>query len=155
VHTSGMRFRATVELFGRMATGLRVPAEVVAALGDAKRPKVLVTVGGHTYRSTVAVYGDEYFLPLNAGNRASAGVAAGDEVVVDMELDTAPREVAVPDDLAAAIEADADAARGFAGLSYSHRREYVDWVEEAKRPETRGRRIDKAIELLREGRTQR
>jgi hypothetical protein len=150
-----MRFRTTVELFGKTATGLRVPAEAVAALGDAKRPKVVVTIGPHTYRSTVAVYGDEYFLPLNAANRAGAGVSAGDEVDVDMDLDTAPREVLVPADLGEALDGDTDAWRFFAGLSFSHQREYVTWIEEAKRPETRARRIGKAVEMLREGRSQR
>ena len=146
-----MRFRTTVELFGRTATGLRVPAETVAALGSGRKPKVLVTIGPHTYRSTVAVYGDEYFLPLNAVNRASAGVAAGDEVEVGLELDSAPRQVSVPDDLAAAIEAAPEAGRAFAGLSFSHQREYVTWIQEAKRPETRARRVASTVERLRGG----
>jgi hypothetical protein len=150
-----MRFTTTVELFGKTATGLRVPADTVAALGSGRKPKVLVTIGAHTYRSTVAVYGDEYFLPLNAANRASAGVTAGDEVDVDLELDTAPRAVTVPDDLAAALAAAPDAGSRFAGLSFSHQREYVTWVEDAKRPETRGRRIESTLERLREGRTAR
>ena len=147
-----MRYRTTVELFTKTGTGLRVPREVVTDLGRGKRPPVRVTIGGHTYRSTVAVYGDEFFLPLNAGNRERAGVAAGDEVDVEVELDTAPREVTVPPDLASALEGDAQAQRNFAGLSYSHKREYVSWVEDAKRPETRQRRIARTVEMVRDGR---
>ncbi|HSK97368.1 MAG TPA: YdeI/OmpD-associated family protein [Euzebyales bacterium] len=150
-----MRFRTTVELFTKTGTGLRVPQEVVADLGRGKRPPVRVTVGGYTYRSTVAAYGDEFFLPLNAENRTSAGVAAGDEVDVELELDTAPREVTVPTDLAAALDGDAEARQYFDGLSFSHKREYVSWIEEAKRAETRQRRIASAVDMLRDGRTRR
>lgn len=150
-----MRFRARIELFGKTATGLRVPEEVVAGLGRRNRPPVRVTIGTHTYRSTVAVHGEEFFLPLNPKNRASAGVAAGDEVDVEIELDIAPRQMAVPPDFTTALDADTDTRRFFDGLSYSHQREYVTWIEEAKRAETRRRRIAKAVEMLREGRTQR
>lgn len=150
-----MRYRATIELFGKTATGLRVPPEVVASFGGGKRPPVLVTIGRHTYRSTVAAYGDEFFLPLSAKNRASVGVEAGDEVEVDLELDTQPRMIEVPPDLSAALDAAADARRHFDGLSYSHQRQYVTWISDAKRVETRERRIAKAVEMLREGRTQR
>ena len=101
-----MRFRSVVQLEGKTATGFRVPPEVVAALGTGKRPPVRVTIGGHTYRSTVAAYGDVFMLPLSAENRMAAGVAAGDEIEVELELDTAPREVTVPADLAAALDDD-------------------------------------------------
>ena len=147
-----MRFRSTIELGGRTATGLEVPAEVVEALGVGKKPPVRVTIGAHTYRSTVAVMGGRYLLPLSAENRAAAGVAAGDEVDVDVELDTEPREVAVPADLSAALEGDDAAREAFERLSYSHRRRHVMAIEEAKTPETRQRRVTKALEMLREGR---
>ena len=147
-----MRFRTTVELGGKTATGLVVPADVVDALGAGKKPPVRVTIGGHTYRSTVAVRGGRYLLPLSAENRAGAGVAAGDEVDVDVELDDQPREVAVPADLAAALEGDDAARKTFEGLPYSHRQRHVLAVEEARTPETRQRRITKALETLREGR---
>jgi hypothetical protein len=147
-----MRFRTTVELGGKTATGMQVPPEVVEALGAGRKPPVRVTVGGHTYRSTVASRGGVYMLPISAENRAAAGVAAGDEVEVDVELDDAPREVTVPDDLVAALAGD-DAARAtFEGLSYSHQLRHVLAVEDAKTPETRARRIDKALEMLRAGR---
>jgi hypothetical protein len=147
-----VRFRSTIELGGRTATGLEVPAEVVEALGVGKKPPVRVTIGAHTYRSTVAVMGGRYLLPLSAENRAAAGVAAGDEVDVDVELDTEPREVAVPADLSAALEGDDAAREAFERLSYSHRRRHVMAIEEAKTPETRRRRVTKALEMLREGR---
>jgi len=147
-----MKFRATLELGGKTATGFRVPAEVVAALGTSKRPPVRVTINGHTYRNTVAVYGGVFMLGVSAEHRAAAGVQAGDELDIDIELDTAPREVAVPADFAAALDADADARRFFDGLSYSHKQRHVFAIEQAKTAETRQRRIDKAISDLRAGR---
>jgi hypothetical protein len=150
-----VRFRTTIQLEGKTATGFRVPAEVVEALGKGKRPPVLVTIGSHTYRSTVAAFGDVYMLPLSAENRGAAGVGAGDEVEVEVELDTAPREVAVPDDFAAALAPEPEAQRFFEGLSYSQQRWFVLGIEDAKTPETRQRRIDAAVARLREGRGQR
>ena len=150
-----MRFRTTVQLEGKTATGLRVPADVVQALGTGKRPPVRVTIGSHTYRSTVAAYGGVFMLPLSAENREAAGVAAGDEVDVDIELDTEPREVAMPADFAAALALEPEARRFFEGLSYSQQRWFVLGIEDAKTPETRQRRIDAAVVRLREGRGQR
>ena len=147
-----MRFRAEVELGGKTATGLRVPSEVVEALGAGRRPPVRVTIGGHTYRSTVASRGGVYLLPLSAENRAGAGVTAGDEVEVDVELDDAPREVLVPDDLAAALAGDEAARTTFEALPFSHKQRHVLAVEDAKTPETRARRVEKAVVTLREGR---
>ncbi len=147
-----MRFRTTVELGGKTATGLRVPPEIVAGLAKGKKPAVRVTIRGHTYRSTVAVMGGAFFIPLSAENRGSAGVVAGDEVDVDVEFDAEPREVSVPPDITAALGRDVDARRFFDGLSYSHKRRYVIGIEEAKTAETRQRRIDKAVSVLRDGR---
>lgn len=146
-----MRFRTTIELGGKTATGFRVPPDVVEALGSGKRPPVRVTLGGHTYRSTVAAYGGDFMLPLSAENREAAGLAAGDEVEVELELDTAPREVVVPPDFAAALDRDPGARRSFDALSYSDRRRFVLSIDDAKTPETRQRRIDKAVVTLREG----
>jgi hypothetical protein len=144
-----VEFRTTVELGGKTATGLQVPDEVVEALGAGKRPPVTVTVGGHSYRTTVAPMGGAFWVPLAAENREAAGVAAGQEVDVAVELDTAPRETALPEDLDAALD---DAARAhFHGLAASHRKEWVRWVEEAKKPETRAVRIEKTAAALREG----
>jgi hypothetical protein len=142
-------FRTTVVLGGRTATGLQVPDDVVEAMNAGKRPPVVVTVGGHTYRTTVAPMGGAFWVPLAAEHREAAGVQANEEVDVRVELDTAPREVAVPDDLAAAL--DETARAHFDGLAVSHRKEWVRWVEEAKKPETRTARIEKTVESLRAG----
>lgn len=145
-----MRFRTTIELGGKTATGMSVPPEVLAGLGAGKRPAVVVTVNGHAYRSTIAPYGASFMLPLSAENRERAGVAAGDEVEVEVELDTQPREVTVPADLAEALARDAEAGRAFEALSYSNQRRHVLSVEGARTAETRRRRVDKAIASLRE-----
>ena len=123
------------------ATGIPVPAEVVAALGSGKRPKVKVTLNGYTYRTTVAPYGDVFMLPLATEHRNAARVVAGDRVNVTLELDTEPRTVEVPDDLAAALAAVPGARDAFDRLAYSHRKEHVRAVNEAKQPATRERRI--------------
>ncbi len=148
-----MRFRTTIELGGKTATGFQVPPEVVAALGSTKRPPVRVTINGYAYRSTVAPMGGVFMLPLAAEHRTAAGVAAGDEVDVDLELDTAPREVDIPPDFAAALAGDADAQRAFDNLSYSNKRRHILSIGDAKTPATRERRITKAIETLRTGST--
>ena len=147
-----MRFRATIQLGGKTATGIRVPVEVVESLGRGKRPPVRVTINGHTYRSTVAVMGGEFLVGVSAENRQSAGVAAGDEVDVDMELDTDPREVTVPADFTEALGRDADARRFLDGLSYSNKLRHVLAIDAAKTPETRQPRIANVVSMLREGR---
>ena len=145
----GVRFESTVELGGKTATGIPVPDEVIEALGSSKRPPVAVTINGHTYRTTAVRMGGRFLVPLSAENREAAGVAAGEDITVDLEADTAPREVTLPDDLAAAMDDEARAA--YDRLSYSHRKEWVRWVEEAKKPETRTTRIEKTVAGLREG----
>ena len=145
-----MDFRTRVILGGKTATGIQVPADVVEALNAGKRPPVVVTVGGYTYRTTVAPYTGEYFIPLAAEHREAAGVQADEEVDVRIVLDTEPREVAVPDDLASAFDEPVRAI--FDALAYSHRKEWVRWVDEAKKPETRAARIEKTVESLRAGR---
>jgi hypothetical protein len=147
-----MRFRTTILQGGKTATGIQVPDEVVEALGSGRRPAVKVTINGYTYRSTVAVVGGRYMVGVSAENRAGAGVAGGDEVDVDMELDTAPREVAVPPDLAAALDAEPAARRTFDGLSYSNKSWHVLQVTGAKTEETRQRRIAKSVDVLKQGR---
>jgi hypothetical protein len=150
--TSAMQFDATIQLNGKTATGIRVPPEIVEELGGGKRPAVLVTIGGHTYRSTVATMNGVFMLPVSAEVRAVAGVNSGDVVAVELALDTQPREVSIPSDLAAALAAAPEANRMFDGLAYSNKRRFVLPIEEAKSAETRQRRIDKTIASLREGR---
>lgn len=147
-----MRFRTTIELGGKTATGFAVPGQVMDELGAGKRPAVTVHIGDHTYRSTVATMDGRSMVPLSAANRAAAGLAAGDEVEVELELDTRPRTVELPADLAAALAAEPAALELFSGASYSDRRWHVLNVEGAKKPETRQRRIEKAVAMLRSGR---
>lgn len=142
-----------VQAEGKSATGLPVPAEAVAALGTHKRPKVIISLNGYTYRSTVAAYGDVFMLPLSAEHRAAAGLSAGDRVEVTLELDQAPREVVLPADLAAALAEQPGAAAAFDALSYSARKEHVRQVESAKAAETRQRRIASIVARLSEGRS--
>jgi hypothetical protein len=150
-----VKFQGTLHLNGKTATGIRVPPEVVAALGDSKRPAVRVTIHGYTYRSTIAPMGGEFWIPVSAENRNGAGVTAGDQVEVDVELDTAPRQVDVPSDFAEALATAPDARRFFDGLSYSQQRWFVLNIEGAKKPETRARRVAEAVQRLSEGRGQR
>lgn len=147
-----MRFLGTVELGGKTATGIEVPDDIVSALGSGRRPAVTITIGGHSYRTTVAVMGGRFLVPLSAENRTAAGIAAGDRVEVDIELDTAVREVELPDDLVEALRDEAEARRFFDGLAFTHRKEWARWITEAKRPETRASRIEKMLGALREGR---
>jgi hypothetical protein len=148
-----MKFGAKIELAGKTATGIVVPAAVVTKLGSSKKPAVRVTINGYTYRSTVASMGGRFMLPISAQVREAASVAAGQTVNVDVELDTAPREVTVPPDFASALSRDAAAKRFFEGLSFSNQQRIVIAIEGAKAPETRERRIAKAVSSLREGRT--
>ena len=111
-----------------------------------------VTINGYTYRSTVFPAGGQYLLPVSAEVRAGAHISAGDALEVEVELDTEPRVIAVPDDLAVALDQDSTARRFFDGLSYSNQRGIIQSVEGAKTAETRQRRIEKAVEKLREGR---
>ncbi|HEY7798046.1 MAG TPA: YdeI/OmpD-associated family protein [Hyphomonadaceae bacterium] len=132
---------------GMNATGLEVPEKTVAALGPGKKHKVTVGIKGYTYRSTVAVYSGRYFIPLAKEHRDAAGVKANDKIEVTLELDTAPREVDVPRDFAAALKK-AGLTKDFAALSFTHRKEHVRAIEEAKAPETRLRRIGKAVAMV-------
>jgi uncharacterized protein DUF1905/bacteriocin resistance YdeI/OmpD-like protein len=147
-----MRFRTRILQSGKTATGIRIPDEIVEELGAGRRPPVRVTIGGYTYRSTVAVMGDAYMVGVNADNRAAAGVKGGDEVEVEIELDTAPREISVPPDLASALDAEPMASQTFDGLSNSNKSWHVLQVNGAKTDETRQRRIARSVAALKEGR---
>lgn len=147
-----MKFRTVLEQAGKTATGIHVPDDVVEGLGAGKRPPVLVTINGYTYRSTVASMGGRFMVGVNAQNREAAGVAGGDTIDVQIELDTAPREVAVPPDFAKALKKDAKAKTTFDALSNSNQGWHVQSIEGAKTEETRQRRIAKSIAALHEGR---
>jgi len=136
---------------GKTALGFEIPAEVVEGLGAGKRPPVLVTINGYTYRNTVAVYGGTYMIGVSAENRVPAKVQGGDVVDVDLVLDTAPREVEVPLALQQALDADAAAKATFDRLSYSNKSWHALQVTGTNNPDTRARRIEKSIAALREG----
>lgn len=143
-----MKFITTIVLEGNN-TGIEVPEHVMSALGTAKRIPVVVTLGGHTYRSSVAPYRGRLMISLSAANRQAAGVAGGDEVEVELQPDTTARTVTVPDDLAQALREDGDAKARFESLSYSNQNRIVLSVESAKTDATRARRIDAALSELR------
>lgn len=142
------RFTVELERTGKTATMFRIPFDLEETFGRA-RPPVKVTIRGHTWRTTPGVYGGVGYVVVNRAVKAATGVDAPDRVAVVMELDKEPRRVRIPTDLARALADDADAKAAFAGLSFTHRREYVEWVKEAKRPETRRRRIEQTVERVR------
>jgi len=145
------RFTAELERVGTTATSFRIPFDLKDAFGKA-RPPVKVTIRGHTWRTTPGVYDGVGHVVVNRTVKTATGVDAPERVRVTVELDTEPRKVTVPRDLRNALTADPDANATFAKLSFTHQREYVEWVEEAKRPATRARRVAGTVERLREGR---
>jgi hypothetical protein len=144
-----VRFEATIEKRGNGHL-LEIPFDVKAEWGKARAP-VTATIDGHTFRSTVAVYGGRYLLGLNSGVREAAGVQAGDRVEVNLELDTEVRTVDPPPELSVAFEREPEVRAFFDSLSFTHRKEYVRWIEEAKKEETRQARAAKALVMLRDG----
>lgn len=146
-----MRFHAVIEQSGKSATGIEVPAEVLDALAGGKRPTVLLSINGFDFSLTLGSMGGRAMIPLSAERRTAAGVGAGDEVDIEINLAEALREVEMPDDLTAAL-ADEPTARAFLdGQSFSLRKEWARWITEAKKPETRAARVSKAVELLTAG----
>ena len=141
-------FDTTLIQEGKTATGIEVPPEIMQQLGGGKKPAVNVTLNGYGYRSTVAVLGGRFMIPVSADHRGKAGLTAGDAVQVSLELDPAPREVKVPDDLQAALEAHPAALERFQRLSYSGKRQHTLSVEGTQNPETRARRVQKAVQTL-------
>jgi hypothetical protein len=144
-----MKFRADVEPTEPMR-GLEVPEEVVEALGGGKRPPVTITINGHSWKSRIAIMRDRHLIGLSNANRQAAGVATGDEVEVEVELDVEPRVVVESTDFAHALDADPAARAAYDRLSYSRKREHVRAIESAKKPETRSRRIEAAVAHLRD-----
>jgi Bacteriocin-protection, YdeI or OmpD-Associated/Domain of unknown function (DUF1905) len=148
-----IQFRAPLQPRGPAAAVVLNDSQVAAVGEGAKRFPVVATVNGYTWRTSVARMGGEFLLGLNKEVRQEAGVEAGDEVEVTVELDKAPREVEVPEALAAALAADPQAKAAFDRLAFSHRKEYARWVTEAKQQETRQRRVQQALEMIRAGKT--
>jgi len=145
-----MKFTTTIVGEGNKA-GIEVPDEIVQELGAGKRPPVVVTINGQSYRSSIAVMGGKYMVGVSSANRELTGAAAGDTVEVGLEVDTQPRVVEVPHDLVAALDAEPDAKAFYGTLNYSAQRRYVEPIADAKTPETRTRRIAKVISGLKAG----
>ena len=147
-----MKFTAELLSTGKNTAGFEVPTDVDEALGGGGHPKVSVTVNGYTFRTSIARMGGRYLLGFSAERRTEAGVVPGGVMEVDVELDTAERVLDVPEELAAALAADAKANEFWETLSYSKQQWHVLQVTSAKTDATRERRIEKSIGMLREGR---
>lgn len=143
----GVTFETTLTSSGNN-TGIPVPEHVIEQLGHGQRPPVLVTVNGYAYRSTVAVMGGRHLIGVSAAVRAATGLRGGDPISVTLEVADTPREVEVPPDFAAAMEERVPTRQFFDGLSNSLQRYHVDNINAAKAPETRQRRIEKAVALF-------
>ncbi|MFB7719898.1 YdeI/OmpD-associated family protein [Nocardia sp. NPDC056100] len=143
-----MKFKTEVEPPEPMR-GLEVPPEVVEALGEGARPPVTITINGHSWKSRIALMRGRHLIGLSHANRQAAGVDIGEQIEVEVELDTEPRVVVEPEDFTAALDADPVARAAYDSLSHSRKREHVHSIESAKKPETRQRRIEKAITTLR------
>lgn len=139
---------------GKTATGIRIPEDVVTELGGGKRPKVKATLNGYSYRTSIGSMGGHFMLPVSAEVRENAGVAAGEDVTLELELDEAPRTVEIPADLAKALSKSKKAKAFFETISYSNKRWYVLWLESAKKAETRAARVTKAVKMLEAGKKQ-
>ena len=144
-----MKYRATIQLGGKTATGIPVPEKIVAGLGGGNRPPVRATIAGYTYQTTIARMRGQFMFPVSAAVREKAGVQAGDEV--ELELDTTPREVSLPPELAKALKADRKAREAFEKLSYTNQKRHALAVEEAKSDDTKRRRLAKILDELRLG----
>jgi len=148
-----MKFRTTLQRFGPNNTGIEVPEEVLVGLGRGRRVKVVATVNGYTYRTSVGPAYGKILMPFSSEHRAASGLSGGEDIEVELVTDDAPREVDVPPDFGTALADAPEASRFFDGLSYTNRRSYVLWIEDAKKPETRTARIERAVAMLTEHRT--
>ncbi len=146
-----MKFHTTIKQSDKTATGIEIPDEVVASLGAGKKPPVKMTVNGYAYRSTVATIDGKFMVGFSADHRAASGIKGGDDVDVEIELDTEPRTVDVPADLQSALDAEPAARQTFDKLSNSLKGYHVYQVTSAKTDETRQRRIEKSVATLRAG----
>lgn len=145
-----MKFHTTLQSFGGNNTGIEVPEEVLTGLGRGRRVKVVATVNGYTYRTSIAPAMGKILMPFSSEHRKATGLKGGEEIEVEVVPDDAPRELTLPDDLAQALADDPESVAFFAGLSFTNQRLYVEWIEGAKKAETRTARVAKAAEALRE-----
>ncbi len=147
-----MKFRAELESSGKNTAGFEVPESVVEGLGGGGHPKVVVRIKGYEFRTSIARMGGRFMLGVSAERRGEAGVAAGDVLDVEVELDTAERVIEVPEDFAAALAAEPAAKAFFESLSYSKQSWHTLQITGAKKAETREKRVDSSVAMLREGR---
>jgi hypothetical protein len=143
-----MKFRTKVILSGN-ATAVEVPKSVVEALDSGPRPLIAVTINGHTWRSRIALMRGQCLIGISAGNRTASGIGEGEVIEVNLRLDTEPRVVAVPPDLAGALNSDPEIRAAFDRLPYGLKRKEIASIEEAKAPETRQRRVSRLIARMR------
>jgi len=143
-----MRLTVRLERHGASATGIEIPAQTVAALGAGGHPKVRATLGGYTYRTSIGRMGGRYLLPVSAEVRTRAGVRAGDQLDLELEVDADARTVEVPEDLAHALGADPVARAAFDRLPVGARRRHALSVATAKAADTRARRVRKILDQL-------
>jgi hypothetical protein len=146
-----IQFKAQLQPRGPAAAVVLDEAQVAAVGEGAKRFPVTATVNGYTWRTSVTRMGGEFLLGFPRDVREKAGVQAGDEIDVNLALDAGPREVEVPPALAEALAADPEASTAFGQMAFTHRKEYVRWIAEAKKDETRQRRVEQALEMIKAG----
>ncbi len=144
-------FKAEVRTEAKANPFIELPEATVLALGAGKRPPLKTTVNGVPYRTRVAVYGGKYYLGLRQDVVKASGAVPGSTAQISLELDEAPREVQVPAELAHALASAPEARAAFDDLAFTHRKEYVRWIEEAKRVETRQTRVQRTVSMLLEG----
>lgn len=150
-----MRFDAELRLNGKTATGIPVPERVIDGLAGGRRPHVTVSLNGYTFQTSLGTMSGQVLIPVSGIVRAAAGIEAGDRLDVEIELATQSTQVEVPQDLHAALAAEPDASAFFAGLTASQQRGYTEWIEQARKPETRQRRLEATVDALREHRSRR
>lgn len=151
-----MRFDAELRLNGKTATGIPVPERIIEELAGGRRPQVTVSLNGYTFQTSLGTMSGQVFIPVSGVVRGAAGIEAGDRLDVEIELATKPAHVEVPWDLQAALAAEPDARDFFfEGLTASQKRAYTEWIERAKKPETRQRRLDETLDSLRQHRSRR
>jgi hypothetical protein len=148
-----IQFKTQLQARGPAAAVVLDEVQVEAVGEGAKRFPVVATVNGYTWRTSVTRMGGEFLLGLSRQVREAAGVAAGDVVKVSLRLDDQPREVDVPEALAAALSTNAKAKAAFDAMAFTHRKEYARWVAEAKRDDTRQRRVSQAVDMILAGKT--
>lgn len=143
-----MKFKTTIFTGGGNTAGFWIPEEIVESFGKGKRFPVIVTINGYSYRNTVASYEGKYAIGVSVENREKANVKVGDEVEINIEYDNQPREVEVPEDMQIELNKNQKAKEIFEKLAYSHKKEYVRWISEAKKEETRLSRLGKLNQMI-------